>query len=121
MSALNSQPTAAADANNPGTAPSPSSIPSLDPPVQKHHHSEDPAILIRNLTFRHDPSNASAEPSLLNLDLSLPRGSRTLLIGANGAGKSTLLQLLAGKRLLPNESTVLVHGQDVFTRTSACP
>ncbi|KAI9354344.1 P-loop containing nucleoside triphosphate hydrolase protein [Zopfochytrium polystomum] len=36
---------------------------------------------------------------LSDLDLSLPRGSRTLLVGANGAGKSTLLRVLAGKTL----------------------
>ncbi|EJD00910.1 P-loop containing nucleoside triphosphate hydrolase protein [Fomitiporia mediterranea MF3/22] len=75
-----------------------------------------PAIYVENLTFTHSPG---AEPALSNLNLSLPRGSRTLLIGANGAGKSTLLQLLAGKRLLPKSSIVRVLGADVFTRTSA--
>jgi CCR4-NOT complex subunit CAF16 len=46
-------------------------------------------------------------PILKNLNLSLPSGSRCLLVGANGAGKSTLLQLLAGKRLVNGDIYVL--------------
>ena len=88
-------------------------------PDSHSHPNDEPAIFIHNLTFTHDPANPALEPSLQNVNLALPKGSRTRLIGANGAGKSTLLQLLAGKRLLPKESTVHIHGRDVFTRTSA--
>ena len=38
-------------------------------------------IFIRNLTYFHDPSRP---PSLSDINISLPKGSRTLLIGANG-------------------------------------
>ncbi|RXW25251.1 hypothetical protein EST38_g603 [Candolleomyces aberdarensis] len=79
--------------------------------------SADPqwAIHASRLTFRHGPN---APPSLLDINLALPPGSRTILIGANGAGKSTLLQLLAGKRLVTAEgATVQVKGQDVFRNT----
>ncbi|KAL5527119.1 hypothetical protein ACEPAG_5910 [Sanghuangporus baumii] len=75
------------------------------------------AIDISNLTFSHSPDSPTT--ALQNISLTLPRGSRTLLIGANGAGKSTLLQLLAGKRLLPKSCSVRVLSADVFTRTSA--
>ncbi|KAI5116956.1 hypothetical protein M0805_001929 [Coniferiporia weirii] len=68
-------------------------------------------IDVAHLTFAHHPD---AEPSLVDLSLSLPPGSRTILVGANGAGKSTLLQILAGKRLTPVGSKVLVKGRDVF-------
>lgn len=75
----------------------------------------EPAIQTSHLTFRHKPN---APPSLVDLNLSLPHGSRTILIGANGAGKSTLLQLLAGKRLVSTEGAeVRVKGQDVFRNT----
>jgi len=85
-------------------------------------------VSVKNLTFV--PQGAS-EPALDNLSLSLPRGSRTLLIGANGgqslslstkkfiiinskaAGKSTLLQILAGKRLIKG-ADVTIKGLDVF-------
>ena len=38
-------------------------------------------IHIQNLTFNHRNDN---QPALSNVNLSLPPGSRTLLIGANG-------------------------------------
>ncbi len=39
----------------------------------------------------------NCEPFVKNCSLTLPRGSRCLLIGANGTGKTTLLQLIAGE------------------------
>ncbi|KAF8974754.1 P-loop containing nucleoside triphosphate hydrolase protein [Flammula alnicola] len=69
-------------------------------------------ISVSNLTFSY---NAFSPPSLVNVNIDLPPGSRTILIGANGAGKSTLLQLLAGKKLVSaNEADVRIKGQDVF-------
>lgn len=50
---------------------------------------------------------------LTAVNLSLPTGSRTLLIGANGAGKSTLLRVLAGKTLAKRGS-VEIDGKDPF-------
>ncbi|KZS97568.1 P-loop containing nucleoside triphosphate hydrolase protein [Sistotremastrum niveocremeum HHB9708] len=71
------------------------------------------AIDIQGLSYAHDQHANSANYSLRNVELQLPRGSRTVLIGANGAGKSTLLQILAGKRLV-NSSKVLIFDRDVF-------
>ncbi|EEH16878.1 hypothetical protein PABG_06965 [Paracoccidioides brasiliensis Pb03] len=51
---------------------------------------------------------------LTDVTLDLPKGSRSLLIGANGAGKTTLLRLLSGKRLAPH-GTVLIDDIDPFT------
>ncbi|KAI0265098.1 P-loop containing nucleoside triphosphate hydrolase protein [Gloeopeniophorella convolvens] len=71
-----------------------------------------PEVFIQNLTYSHGPS---APASLVNININLPKGSRTILIGANGAGKSTLLQILAGKRLVSSEGTkVLIKERDVF-------
>lgn len=72
------------------------------------------AIKVTNLTYSFQPH---LEPSLININLTLPKGSRTLLIGANGAGKSTLLRLLAGKRLVSTSNDhkpVQIFGKDVF-------
>lgn len=72
-------------------------------------------IFVENLTYNHDPSGP---PSLSNISINLPKGSRTLLIGANGAGKSTLLQILAGKRLVTSEGAqILLKGRDVFRQS----
>ncbi|KAF8558779.1 P-loop containing nucleoside triphosphate hydrolase protein [Imleria badia] len=68
------------------------------------------AIAVQDLTFYHGTSEA---PSLSNISLQLPPGSRTILVGANGAGKSTLLQILAGKRLI-NNADVRINDRDVF-------
>lgn len=88
-------------------------------------------ISAKNLTF---VPQGALEPALDNISLSLPKGSRTLLIGANGgqslsfsqslatqnllparitAGKSTLLQILAGKKLI-KDADVTIRGLDVF-------
>lgn len=50
---------------------------------------------------------------LSSVNIRLPSGSRTILVGANGAGKSTLLRLLAGKTLA-KQGTIAVDGRDPF-------
>lgn len=71
---------------------------------------EAPSIQVKSLSYAF-PDGSSG---LQNVILSLPPGSRTLLIGANGAGKTTLLRLLSGKRLAPT-GTVSIAGIDPFT------
>ncbi|KAH9973010.1 P-loop containing nucleoside triphosphate hydrolase protein [Lactifluus volemus] len=72
-------------------------------------------IFVQNLTYKHDRTTT---PALSDINISLPKASRTLLIGANGAGKSTLLQILAGKRLVKAEGAqILIKGRDVFRDT----
>ncbi|KAI0774750.1 P-loop containing nucleoside triphosphate hydrolase protein [Trametes elegans] len=72
-------------------------------------------ISIDQLTYAHVPGTP---PSLVDVNVHLPKGSRTILVGANGAGKSTLLQILAGKRLITKPGTdVRIKGRDVFRNT----
>jgi iron complex transport system ATP-binding protein len=47
-----------------------------------------------------------------DLDLSIPTGAVTAIIGANGCGKSTVLRALA-RLLAPQAGTVLLDGQDL--------
>ncbi|KAF9451702.1 ABC transporter [Macrolepiota fuliginosa MF-IS2] len=73
------------------------------------------AISVAALTYSH---NTTTPPSLVAVDLNLPKGSRTILIGANGAGKSTLLQILAGKRLVTAAGAdIRIKDCDVFRNT----
>lgn len=77
------------------------------------------AIDVKKLTYSFQPH---LEPSLIDINLQLPKASRTLLIGANGAGKSTLLRLLAGKRLVStskDHKPVQIFGKDVFNSPPA--
>jgi iron complex transport system ATP-binding protein len=47
-----------------------------------------------------------------DLDVAIPRGSLTMIIGPNGCGKSTLLKALA-RMLKPSAGTVLLDGADI--------
>jgi len=47
-----------------------------------------------------------------DLDVRIPRGSLTMIIGPNGCGKSTLLKALA-RMLKPEAGTVLLDGSDI--------
>ncbi|KAJ5966063.1 hypothetical protein N7481_012777 [Penicillium waksmanii] len=71
--------------------------------------AQAPSIEVQNLSYKFQDGSAG----LQDVQLSLPPGSRTLLIGANGAGKTTLLRLVSGKRLAPND-TISVGGKDPF-------
>lgn len=69
-----------------------------------------PTIEVTDLTYRFPDQSTGVS----HISLSLPAGTRTLLVGANGAGKTTLLRLLAGKRLAPRGS-IRVGGVDPFS------
>ncbi|EIN10756.1 P-loop containing nucleoside triphosphate hydrolase protein [Punctularia strigosozonata HHB-11173 SS5] len=72
------------------------------------------AVHVDHLTFAH----TNTPPALENVNIHLPPGSRTILVGANGAGKSTLLQILAGKRLVTAPGAVIqIKDRDVFRNT----
>ncbi|KAF8231910.1 hypothetical protein L208DRAFT_39103 [Tricholoma matsutake] len=52
----------------------------------------DMAVSVSNLTYSH---STAAQPSLLDINLHLPQGSRTILVGANGGRpKPFILQAL---------------------------
>ncbi|KAF2278683.1 ABC transporter-like protein [Westerdykella ornata] len=68
-----------------------------------------PSIDVTNLSY----TFPDGSKGLREIFLSLPPGSRTLLIGANGAGKTTLLRLLSGKRMAP-QGSVSIAGVDPF-------
>lgn len=70
----------------------------------------DNIIEIKNLTFKYSDDEA-AEKVIDNLNLSICRGSFTVVLGHNGSGKSTLAKLLNGM-LKANTGNVLVDGID---------
>lgn len=80
------------------------------------------AIEVKNLTFHYQKVGVSLDTDkkrnvLHDLNLSLPTGSRCLLIGSNGSGKSTLLRILGGRHLTPNDNEVKVLGLNSFRDT----
>lgn len=65
------------------------------------------AVDVQDLNFSY-----GGPPILQNLNFQLERGQRCLLVGANGAGKTTLLRILAGKRKVRGNVSVL--GKNAF-------
>ena len=69
-------------------------------------HDGAAAIEVRGLSYAFGRRRV-----LEGLDLAVPAGSTTVLLGANGSGKTTLLRLLCGL-LKPAAGTVRVLGLD---------
>ena len=67
-------------------------------------------VQIRDLCFAY-PSRPSAQV-LHSLDLSIPAGKRTALVGASGCGKSTLVGLLE-RWYQPSSGEILLDGTDI--------
>ncbi|MDQ1234083.1 iron complex transport system ATP-binding protein [Paenibacillus sp. SORGH_AS306] len=51
-------------------------------------------------------------PIIENLNLHIPKGEITVLIGSNGCGKSTILRTLA-RLLKPNNGSILLAGEEI--------
>lgn len=74
----------------------------------------DGAIDIRHLDFAYGEDDAESPEVLHDIDVSIPVGSTTALVGRTGSGKSTLLALIP--RLLdPPPGTVFLDGRDIRT------
>jgi phospholipid/cholesterol/gamma-HCH transport system ATP-binding protein len=82
--------------------------PVIDPQAHNDAPSRDrPLVEIRDLHF-----SRGGRPIFRGLDVSIPRGSITAIMGPSGTGKTTLLKLIGGQ-LRPERGQVLVDGVDV--------
>ncbi|TWJ01533.1 ATP-binding cassette subfamily B protein [Mucilaginibacter frigoritolerans] len=82
---------------------------------------ENKSLTISNLTFRYP--GAGNEPVLENIDLHIPQGKTTAIVGMSGSGKTTILKLLlrfyepqkgdikVGEQLISNISFKTWRGQ----------
>lgn len=72
--------------------------------------SQGTAITISSLTFHYDGPNS---PKVLeNVDISIPLGKVTAIVGSSGSGKTTLLKLLL-KFFPPTGGCILIGDQDL--------
>ncbi|MCI4180873.1 ABC transporter ATP-binding protein, partial [Dickeya dianthicola] len=71
------------------------------------------AITSRELTLGY-----ASQTIIDNLDIQLPKGKVSVLIGSNGCGKSTLLKSFA-RLLRPLSGTVILNGEDIHRRSTA--
>jgi len=81
----------------------------VDPPAHWPTFTGD--IVFEDVTVRYAPN---LEPALNNINLRIPAGSNTAVIGRTGSGKSTLaLSLLA--TIIPEGGRILIDGVDIAT------
>ena len=64
---------------------------------------EDKSISIRNLWFSYD--GADRDYALENINIDIPQGKTTAIVGASGSGKTTLIKLILGF-YKPNKGTI---------------
>ncbi|WP_420824721.1 ABC transporter ATP-binding protein [Streptomyces spiramenti] len=72
--------------------------------------ADAPRLLAERLTLRYGDRTVVEE-----LDLVVPPGSFTVVLGPNACGKSTLLRALS-RLLAPTTGTVVLDGRDIHTR-----
>lgn len=65
-------------------------------------------IVLKNVTFSHRTGN----PVFSRLNMTIPRGKITALIGPSGSGKSTITDLLLGF-YKPQSGQILINGKDM--------
>ncbi|MHC8286484.1 ABC transporter ATP-binding protein [Pseudomonas sp. XS1P51] len=61
-----------------------------------------------------------AQRALENISLSVPTGSRTVIVGPSGSGKSTLLRMIAGFEF-PDSGRLTLNGQTLVDDTHEVP
>lgn len=71
--------------------------------------SEEAFVSIRGMSF-----SRGSRLIYDNIDLDIPRGKVTAIMGPSGTGKTTLLRLIGGQ-LLPDSGTIKVDGHNVPT------
>ena len=70
-------------------------------------NNSEPLVKIRNLRF------CRGERAIFDgVDIDIPRGGITAIMGPSGTGKTTLLKLI-GRQLHPESGTIEVDGQDI--------
>ena len=72
-------------------------------------------LQIDSLSYRYP---GAANPSLVDITLTIPRGSVVGLVGPTGAGKTTLVDVILGV-LEPTSGQILIDGEPVGTRVSS--
>ena len=71
---------------------------------------QNKTLTVENLSFRYEGPHSA--PVLSGIDLTIPEGKVTAIVGASGSGKTTLMKLLV-KFYRPQEGKIAVGGEDL--------
>ncbi len=71
-------------------------------------------IVLENVSFYHGKDTPYEIKALNNINITIPHGAITGLIGHTGSGKSTLVQMLNGL-LRPDEGKIYIDGVDIWS------
>ncbi len=71
-------------------------------------------IILENVSFYHGKGTPYQIQALKNVNLDIPNGCITGIIGHTGSGKSTLVQMFNGL-LTPHKGRVLIDGDDIWS------
>ncbi len=71
-------------------------------------------IVLENVSFYHGKDTPYEIKALDNINITIPHGVITGIIGHTGSGKSTLVQMFNGL-LKPGEGRVLIDGEDIWS------
>lgn len=85
-------------------------------PRRKHANDDDPVVIVNDAIIRPAPTTG---PILLNINITIRRGSFVIFSGAVGAGKTTLVKALLGD--LPPDSGTIRTAFDSIAYCSQTP
>ncbi len=74
-------------------------------------HTVEGSIEFRNVCFRHSPGT---EPTLKNINFTIPKGMTLAIIGTTGSGKTTLVNMIP-RSYDVTEGEVLIDGKNIRT------
>lgn len=74
------------------------------------HTDSQSALVIRNVTYKHPHQIHS---TFRRLNVRIPTNELCAIQGPSGCGKTTLAKLIAGIYPLPNDGSIVLHGNDV--------
>ncbi|MFY1682152.1 ABC transporter ATP-binding protein [Micromonospora sp. WMMD730] len=97
------------DRTSPGDGPTDDPTDAAPAPAPAVEHAPAADIRFEGVSFRY-PHRAT--PVFTDLDLTLPAGACTAIVGLNGAGKTTLVKLLA-RLALPDAGRITVGGRPI--------
>eukprot|EP00760_Papus_ankaliazontas_P013947 PhM_4_TR15927/c0_g1_i1/m.43479 len=102
--------------------------PTAPPPIDAKKHdksknkkAEEPAPPIKpsNMDFSNMFKRNEYDDAMKDININIPRGKLTIVIGPTGSGKSTLISLMSGEAIVKEGSDVVINGRTALVAQEA--